>query len=67
LYYIKPGDIVKKGQDLWCTIDWDGNVIHHDICPCDGLMTNMVLHGAVNPGDMPFVIGNIVQQDNIKI
>lgn len=55
---IKSGDIVKKGQELGYTIDWKGNIIHRDICPCNGWMTNMVVHGAVNPGDMLYVIAN---------
>ncbi|MCI6467152.1 MAG: succinylglutamate desuccinylase/aspartoacylase family protein [Faecalicatena sp.] len=57
---IKSGDLVKEGQELGYTIDWNGEVISRDICPCDGLMTNMVVHGGVNPGDMLFVIANEV-------
>jgi len=55
---INSGDLVYKGQELGYTIDWTGEVIHRDICPCDGLMTNMVVHGGVEPGDMLFVIAN---------
>lgn len=58
---INSGDLVAKGQELGYTIDWNGDVIHRDICPCDGFMTNMVVHGAVNPGDMLFVIANSVE------
>ena len=39
---IKSGDLVYEGQELGYTIDWNGDVIHRDICPCNGLMTNMV-------------------------
>ncbi len=63
LHYIniKSGDLVHKGQELGYTIDWTGEVIHRDICPCEGLMTNMVVHGGVEPGDMLFVIANAVE------
>ncbi len=55
---IRSGDLVRKGQELGYTMDWSGEIIHRDICPCDGLMTNMVVHGGVEPGDMLFVIAN---------
>lgn len=55
---INSGDLVSKGQELGYTINWNGDVIARDICPCDGLMTNMVVHGGVEPGDMLYVIAN---------
>ena len=55
---IKSGDLVHKGQELGYTMIWEGKIIHRDICPCEGLMTNMVVHGGVEPGDMLFVIAN---------
>ena len=55
---INSGDLVHKGQELGYTIDWTGEVVHRDICPCDGLMTNMVVHGGVEPGDMLYVIAD---------
>ncbi len=60
LHYLhtKPGDIVKKGQELGYTINWEGEVVHRDICPADSLVTNQIVHGAVNPGDMLFVLAN---------
>ncbi|MBU9738482.1 succinylglutamate desuccinylase/aspartoacylase family protein [Diplocloster agilis] len=58
---IKSGDLVYEGQELGYTIDWNGDVIHRDICPCNGLMTNMVVHGGVEPGDMLFVIANAIE------
>lgn len=58
---IQSGDLVHKGQELGYTIDWNGDVIHRDICPCNGLMTNMVVHGGVEPGDMLFVIANEIE------
>lgn len=64
LHYIniESGDLVYEGQELGYTMDWDGNVIHRDICPCNGLMTNMVVHGGVEPGDMLFVIANAIEK-----
>lgn len=56
--HIKSGDLVYKGQELGYTMNWDGEIISRDICPCDGLMTNMVVHGGVEPGDMLYVIAN---------
>lgn len=60
LHYIniKSGDLVYEGQELGYTVNWEGEVISRDICPCDGLMTNMVVHGGVEPGDMLYVIAN---------
>lgn len=58
---VKSGDLVYKGQELGYTMDWDGKIIHRDICPCNGLMTNMVVHGGVEPGDMLFVIANAIE------
>ena len=55
---IKSGDLVHEGQELGYTINWNGDVIARDICPCEGLMTNMVVHGGVEPGDMLYVIAN---------
>ncbi len=60
LHYINinSGDLVHKGQELGYTVGWDGEIISRDICPCDGLMTNMVVHGGVEPGDMLYVIAD---------
>jgi len=62
LHYIniKSGDLVHKDQELGYTMNWNGDIIHRDICPVEGLMTNMVVHGGVEPGDMLFVIANAV-------
>jgi len=56
----KAGDQVSKGQQLGHTIDLSGEIVETFVSPSNGILMNVVTIGATNPGDMRYVIGNLV-------
>jgi predicted deacylase len=58
---VKAGDRLTKGQTLGRIIDLSGEVVETFEAPHDGILLNMVTLGLANPGDMLYVIGNIVE------
>jgi predicted deacylase len=58
---VKAGDNLSKGQTLGHLIDLSGEVVETFRAPEDGVLLNMVTLALANPGDMLYVIGNIVK------
>lgn len=58
---VKAGDRLTQGQALGRIINLSGRVVETFEAPRDGILLNMVTLGLANPGDMLYVIGNIVE------
>jgi predicted deacylase len=58
---VKAGDRISMGQTLGHIIDISGEVMETFKSPEDGILLNMVTLGLANPGDMLYVIGNVVE------
>jgi predicted deacylase len=58
---VKSGDQLSKGQTLGHILELSGEVVETFEAPRDGILLNMVTLGVANPGDMLYVIGNIVE------
>ena len=57
----QAGDRLKKKQVLGTLVDLAGETIETFEAPTDGILLNMITLGVANPGDMLYVIGNIVE------
>jgi predicted deacylase len=58
---VEAGDRLTKGQALGHIMNLSGQIIETFEAPQDGILLNMVTLGLANPGDMLYVIGNIVE------
>lgn len=58
--YTKPAQRLSAGQVLGRIYDLSGTVVEEIVCPCEGVITNTITLGVTNPGDMLYVIGNVV-------
>jgi uncharacterized protein len=56
----RAGDRLHEGQKLGELIDLSGDVVQTFIAPHEGILLNKVTLDVVNPGDMLYVIGNVV-------
>lgn len=59
--YTKPAQRLRTGQVLGRIFDLSGSVVEEIVCPCEGVITNTITLGVTNPGDMLYVIGNVVE------
>ncbi len=58
-YEVEAGQEVSAGERLGYIFGFDGETIEEFHAPVDVVMTNVGTKGAVNPGDMLFVMGNV--------
>lgn len=59
---VKAGDRLRKGQHLGDLINLQGQVVETYVAPNDAVLLNLVTLGVVNPGDMLYVMGSIVEK-----
>ena len=62
LNYTKPAQQLAKDQLLGKIVSLKGEVLEEFKAPCASVVTNTVTLGVANPGDMLFVLGNVVQK-----
>lgn len=59
LYEVEAGQEVRRGERLGTILDFTGETIEEFHAPAHSILTNVGTKGAVNPGDMLFVMGNV--------
>ena len=59
-YQVEPGQEVAEGERLGVIFDFTGETVEEFTAPSRAVLTNVGTKGAVNPGDMLFVMGNVV-------
>lgn len=60
---VAPGEEVVRGQKLGHLVNLAADVVQELHAPQAAILTNVVTRGIANPGDMLFVMGNLVDAD----
>ncbi len=60
LNYTKPAQRIHTGEVIGRIVDLKGVVVEEILAPSEGVITNTITLGVTNPGDMLYVIGDVV-------
>lgn len=60
LNYTKPGQRIHLNEVLGRVVNLRGEVVEEIVSPCEGVITNTITLGVTNPGDMLYVIGDVI-------
>lgn len=61
LNYTRPAQQLASGESLGRIVSLSGETLEEFFAPCASVVTNTITLGVANPGDMLYVLGNIVE------
>jgi len=61
LNYTRPAQQLAAGELLGRIVSLSGETLEEIVAPCASVVTNTITLGVANPGDMLYVLGNIIE------